>query len=266
MSNIDDLKNTNDSETSLYFENNEFDDGDLQRDDGNLEENEDRLGEQRFIEREDRIGEVRFGEREGRVPDGGDLEGGREGGREGNRECRNRNHRCCCLGIRGPVGPRGCPGERGPRGITTLSGGLYLENSCKNQVTLAPNEAVPLSQVRNSIGTGISFVNNNVVVAPGTYYFSWSVLTRSCTSDPNVVITLENIIGMIPKIATSGIIRQQNSSTPTAINATGSTVVTFNKMAVLRLFNASGHDILLLGADGEGSNNFMASMTVLRLA
>ena len=262
MGNIDDLKNTNELESSLFFDNNEFDDGDLQRDDGNLEENENRLGEQRFIEREGRQELGGFEGKEGRFPDGSDL----EGGREGSRECRNRNHRCCCLGIRGPVGPRGCPGERGPRGITTLSGGLYLENSCKNQVTLAPNEAVPLSQVRNSIGTGISFVNNTVVVVPGTYYFSWSVLTRSCTSDPNVVITLENIIGMIPKIATSGIIRQQNSSTPTAINATGSTVVTFNKMAVLRLFNASGHDILLLGADGEGSNNFMASMTVLRLA
>lgn len=240
MSNIDDSNNTNELETSLFFENKDSDDGELRRD------------EARFGERDDIRGE--FDGEEGRFPDGGDLEGGRECGR-------NRNHRCCCcLGLRGT---RVNSGERCPRGI--LSGGLYLENSCTNPVTLAPNDAVPLLQVRNSIGSGISFVNNTVVVVPGTYYFSWSVLTRSCSPDPNVVITLENIIGQNPRVATSGNLNPQVNFA-TAINATGSTVVTFNQTAAIRLINSSGHGILLIGANGAGPNNFMASMTVLRLA
>ncbi len=171
-------------------------------------------------------------------------------------------------GATGPAGSTGATGPAGPIGPTGPSGsgmiaGLYLQKADTGTPFLANSAPIPLSQVR-SIGTGITFSGNNISVAAGVYWFTWSVIARSDATDSTVVISLVDTSNPNAPLATSGIAFLVNSLERSG-TCVGSTIVNFGNAANLQLLNKSGHNISVLFANGEADHNFASSLTVIRL-
>ncbi|NLZ46263.1 MAG: collagen-like protein, partial [Clostridiales bacterium] len=162
------------------------------------------------------------------------------------------------VGATGATGPSGAAGAVGATGATTLLCGVYLENSTSGTNSLANGSAIPMTQLRTTIGAGITISGQTISVVPGTYYFSWSVIAKSEKErEPGVVISLVKTTAPATTIATSGTFGG---------TAVGSTVIQIAANTNFQLQNKSGHNISVLFADGETTNNFASSMTILKLA
>ncbi len=168
-------------------------------------------------------------------------------------------------GEKGETGATGATGVSGVPGITTLAAGLNLGTAITANTTVTDTSPIPLAQFGAAIGTSISYTAPNITVIPGVYYFSWNVLAESGTTASDIVISLVNTAVPTIPLATSGLdLVVEGNTAGGSVN--GSVVLLFTATTTLNLINTSGTAITNLFADGDLTNNYSASMTILRLA
>ena len=111
----------------------------------------------------------------------------------------------------------------------------------------------------------ITYATQQVTVAPGTYYVTWTVLFEGTATTQDAVIALTNQ-STSPEtvIASSGV--NTVSTTPyVGGTITGSTIYQTATTAILGLINYTGAEITLVRATGGGTQNFVSSMTIIKL-
>lgn len=183
-------------------------------------------------------------------------------------------NKCYCYTVPGPIGmtgPTGATGATGATGVsgvpgtTTLLAGINLGTAITANTPVADTAPIPLAQFGASIGTSITYTAPNITVIPGAYYFSWNVNAQNPIVTIPIVISLVDITAPTIPLATSGL-NPASLTAPATGEVSGSVVLVFTATTTVNLINASGTSITNLFADGDLTNNFAASMTIIRLA
>lgn len=175
-------------------------------------------------------------------------------------------------GYTGQIGPTGYTGPKGDGGYS-FNDGLYIEGATGTKtIGVVYRDRTPInfdiSQIIRQFGEGIVYDPPNAIFIsnPGVYLFIWNVIIQADKSqDGSVVIALEDTTNDNSRItlAKSGI---STGTTSASNSSSGSTIYQFiNGNRKVQLINESGHTIVVNFADGNNSQNFSASFTVIRL-